>query len=210
MMHVYLKSTLVSKNNLKMKYSLILTLLFILFISPLSSAATLSIVEVDKKDSVYITHIEAQINADSKIIESIITDYKNLMLINPYLLESDVLATQENQRQTVNMLTHACVLFICYTFRQTQDFHPVKNNAIYGRIIPDRSDFKEGWTRWEVTKNKSSSKQATTLIVDIEMVPDFFILPIIGTHHVKKKIIEITTVTINNLEKKAQKLQFSQ
>ena len=30
------------------------------------------------------------------------------------------------------------------------------------------------------------------------------------TLKVKKKIIEITTVTINNLEKKAQKLQFSQ
>ncbi len=188
-----------------MKIIKILSFAMLFLMLPVTFAATLSVVEVEKKDGAYVTHIEAGLNADAKIIEDIITDYENLIYINPYLLESNIISTEENQRQTVDMLTHACILFICYTFRQTQVFQPVKDNAIFGRIIPEKSDFNRGWTRWEITENESNLKEPATLVIDIEMEPDFFILPIIGTHHVKKKIIEITTVTINNLEKEAQK-----
>ena len=176
------------------------------FFSPFSLAATLNIVNVEKQGKRYILRVEAQINAHIDKVEQIITDYENLVSINPYLKESNIISISENNRTTANMLTHACVLFICYKLRHVQTFQPIQNHIVYGRIIPNKSDFKEGWSRWTIKEgNLNDDKTATHLTFDTEMVPDFFILPIIGTHHLKKKIIQIAITTINNLEKEAQK-----
>lgn len=189
-----------------MKYSVQIVFILLFIFSPLSFAAKLNVSHVEKKADRYILHIEAQINASADKIEKIITDYENLTLINPYLLESNILSISKDNRTTVNMLSRVCILFVCYNFRQIQVFYPKKNNIIYGRIIPEKSDFKQGWSSWAIRKEEGSHSEETTtrLIIDTEMVPDFFILPVIGTYHLKKKIIEIATTTINNLEKKAQ------
>jgi len=189
-----------------MKHWLQITLITCSLSSSPCFGATLYDVNIEKQGEIYILHIVAQINAEANVVEKIITDYNNLTSINPYLKESNIISVSENKRKTVNMLTHACVLFICYTFRQVQVFQPAKDNIVYGRIIPDKSDFKQGWSRWTVKEDKSNPGITTTqLIIDSEMIPDFFIFPIIGAHHLKKKIIEMTTETIDNLEKEARK-----
>ncbi len=188
-----------------MKYYLQTTFILFCLFSPLSFAAILTDISIEKKGERYILHIEAQVKANTNRVKQIITNYGNLTSINPYLEESDVVSVSENERSTVSMLTHACVLFICYKIRHVQVFQRQGNDIVYGRIIPKISDFKEGWTRWTIKKNKSDTKKdVTQLILDTEMTPDFFILPIIGTHHLKNKIIEIATATINKLEEKAQ------
>jgi len=44
----------------------------------------------------------------------------------------------------------------------------------------------------------------TRIILDIEMVPDFFVPPVIGPYQIKKIMLEMTRDTILNLEKKAK------
>lgn len=195
-----------------MAYSL--RIIFVLFcLCPtLAFAATLTSISVEKKGERYILHVEAQIDANSNIVKKIVTNYGELTSINPYLKESNVIST-ENKRTTVGMLTNACVLVICFKIRHVQIFRRKGDDIIYGRIIPKMSDFKQGWTRWTITEDKSNrEKIVTQLVLDTEMMPDFFILPIIGTHHLKNEILEIAEATINNLEKKAQenKLDYEQ
>jgi predicted transcriptional regulator len=190
---------------LNMTRWLLATFFFFCFFSTLSFAATLSDISVEKKGDRYILHIKAKVDANSNRIKRIVTDYNNLKSINPYLKESEVVSKSENNRATVSMLTKACVLFICYKIRHVQDFQRQGNDIIYGRIIPKKSDFKQGWSRWTITADDSNNqKEVTQLVFDSEMTPDFFILPIIGTYHIKKKILEIAMITINKLEKKAQ------
>ncbi len=181
-----------------------LKIIFIFFcLTPLLSfGATLTEVDVEKHGERYTLHIKAEINARADNVKNIITDYEHLISINPYLKESIILSRPGAKRTTVNMLTHACVLFVCYTMRHVQAFQPIKNNVVYGRIIPNKSDFKQGWTRWTINSNRENT--VTQLIINTEMTPDFFVLPIIGTYHLKNMIAEIATVTINNLEQKAQ------
>jgi hypothetical protein len=188
-----------------MKYNLLLILISLSLFSEQSFSATLTKANVEKKGERYILHMEAELNADDIKVKEIISDYNNLTSINPYLIESNIISTSENKRTTVNLLTKACVLFICYELRQVQDFHPIKNNIIYGRIIPDQSDFKQGWSRWKIEPVITSNGTKTRLIIDTEMTPDFFIVPILGPHHIKNKIIEIATDTIIKLEIEAQK-----
>ncbi len=86
-----------------------------------------------------------------------------------------------------------------------QTFHIIKDDILFSRIIPEKSDFQSGWMRWEI-KEMDSNKMSpvTQIILDIEMTPDFFVLPVIGPYQIKRKMLEITHATINNLEEKAK------
>jgi len=190
-----------------MKPLLLTIFIFFCLFSPFSSSATLTTVNIEKQGERYILHITVQVNANVDSVKQIITDYENLTSINPYLKESKVISMTDNKRTTVSMLTEACVLFICFKIRHVDIFQRVGDDIIFIRTIPKISDFKEGWSRWTIKEiNSNNNKTVTQLSLDSEMVPDFFILPIIGPYQLKKKIIEIASVTINNLEIKAQKI----
>jgi hypothetical protein len=149
--------------------------------------------------------MNATLNADVDNVIKIITDYDNLTLINPHLKESKVLNKSEDGRTTVSMLTEACVLFLCYSVRHVQTSHFIRNGVLFSRIIPEESDFRSGWIRWEIKAMDSNKKYPVTqIILDIEMVPDFFILPVIGPHQIKRKMLEMAKVTIDKLEEKAK------
>jgi hypothetical protein len=170
-----------------------------------SSSADIKTIEIKKMKNVYHMHINATVDADIDSVIRIITDFENLPLINPYLKESKLLDTQENERTTVNMLTEICVLFLCYNTRHVQTFHFIENGILFSRIIPEKSDFQAGWMRWEVKEIDSNKISPVTKIkLDIEMVPDFFVPPVLGPYQIKRIMLKMTRATIINLEKEAK------
>jgi len=171
----------------------------------ISLCADIKTIEIKKEKNLYHMHINATVNADFDNVIRIITDYENLPLINPYLKESKLLDNLEDERSTVNMLTEVCVLFLCYNIRHVQTFHFVENGILFSRIIPEKSNFQAGWMRWEI-KGMDSNKihPVTKIILDIEMVPGFFVPPVIGPYQIKKIMFEMTRATIVNLEKRAK------
>jgi len=184
--------------------------IFCYLLSGLSHGAEITTIDIKQQQERYILHIDAQINANMDKVKQIITDFENLPSINPYLKESKVISTTEDGRKMVSMLTEACILFICYKIRHVQIFHLIGAYIVFGHIIPDKSDFKYGWTRWTIRdKSTNINTPLTQITLDGEITPDFFIVPVIGSYQFRKKMIEIATVTINNLEKEAQKGAFS-
>jgi hypothetical protein len=171
----------------------------------ISFCADIKTIEIKKENNLYHMYINATIDADVDSVIRIITDYENLPLINPYLKESKLLDNPEDERTTVNMLTEICVLFLCYNTRHVQTFHFIENGILFSRIIPEKSDFQAGWMRWEI-KEMDSNKiyPVTRIILDIEMVPDFFVPPVIGPYQIKRIMLKMTRATILNLEKKAK------
>ncbi len=172
-----------------------------------SLCAEVNSVKVSQEKGVYHLHINMTVNADADSIKRIITDYENLTLTNPYLKESKLINKSEDERTTVSMLTEICIFLICYNIRHVQTFYLINNNVLYSRIIPGMSDFKSGWLRWEI-KEKDSNRISpdTQIIFDTEVIPDFFIPPVIGPYQVKKKMFEIAKATINNLEEKSNNI----
>lgn len=192
-----------------MKHRLQATFIFCCLFPCFSVAATLTNVNVEHLGNNYIVHVESLIDANVNEVKRIVTDYENLPSINPYLKKSNITSSSKDGRKTVEMITEACILFICYKIKHVQVFQLIGTDIVYGHIISDKSDFKDGWTRWTISENKEQgkSKPITQVILDGEMTPNFFILPVIGPYHLKKKILEIATTTINNLEKIAQRNQ---
>ncbi len=167
--------------------------------------AEINFVEIKKENNRYNMHINATVNAGVDNVIRIITDYENLPLINPYLKESKLLDKPGDERTTVSMLTETCVLFLCFNIRHVQTFHFIENGILFSRIIPEGSDFHAGWMRWEIKAMDSNKKSPVTqLILEIEMVPDFFVPPLIGSYQIKKIMLEMTRATIIKLEEKAK------
>lgn len=180
-------------------------ILILLGLLPVTSlCAEINFVKVSRENNNYHLHINATVNADVNNIIRIITDYENLPSINPYLKESKLLDNPEGERTTVSMITETCILFLCYNIRHVQTFHFIENGILFSRIIPEGSDFQAGWMRWEI-KAIDSNKiyPVTQIILDIEMVPDFFVVPVIGSYQIKRKMLEIVKITIDKLEEKA-------
>ena len=170
-----------------------------------SLGADVNTVEINREKGRYHLHTNTTVYAKADNVRRIIMDYENLTSIIPNLKESKLMDKSENGRTTVSMLTEMCIFFLCYKIRHVQTFHLIKDDILFSRIIPDKSDFKSGWMRWEI-KEIDSNKMApvTQIILDIEITPDFFIPPLIGPYQFKKKLLGITRATINKLEKKAK------
>jgi len=170
-----------------------------------SLCADINTVEITREKDRYHLHTNTTVYARIDNVRRIITDYKNLTSIIPNLKESKLLNESENERTTVSMLTKICVFFLCYNIRHVQTFHTIKDDILFSRIIPGMSNFKSGWMRWEIKEmNSNKMHPVTQIIVDIEMTPDFFVPPLIGPYQIKRKMLEITRATINNLEEKAK------
>ena len=170
-----------------------------------SLCADINIIEVSREKGRYHLHTNTIVYARVDNVRRIITDYENLTSIIPNLKESKLLNKSENGRTTVSMLTKMCVFFLCYKIRHVQTFHLIKNDILFSRIIPEKSDFKSGWMRWEIKEIDSDKMTPVTqIILDIEMTPDFFIPPLIGPYQFKRKLLGVTRTTINKLEEKAK------
>lgn len=171
----------------------------------LSLGADINTVEINREKGRYHLHTNTTVYAKADNIRRIIMDYENLTSIIPNLKESKLMDKSENGRTTVSMLTEMCVFFLCYKIRHVQTFHAMKNGILFSRIIPEKSDFKSGWMRWEIKEIDSNKMTPVTqIILDIEVTPDFFIPPLIGPYQFKRKMLGVTRATINKLEEKAK------
>lgn len=165
-------------------------------------AAELTTIQVDETDGSYRVNIVAIVNADAGAVTGIIRDYENLPGVNPYLVESDILAATDDV-VTVSMLTEVCILFLCYQVRHVQDFTEVGPGRTEATVIPARSDLLHGWISWQI-KPVDAVPGTTEIRMAAEMMPDFFILPWIGPYQMKRMIVKITADTIQNVEHKAK------
>lgn len=188
-----------------MRFVAKLLLLNLLLLAPAIMAATMTEVEVTKEKQRYRMTATAVLQAATDNVIEIMVAYDELTNINPYLLESRLLSSN-GDTQRVSMTTRTCFMLICYKMQHVQDFVRPDKQTIYSEFIPELSDFKHGWTRWSATSVEGTGQPTTLLKIELEVEPDFFIMPIIGTRVLKDKLIEITEVTVDNLEKKAGSL----
>ncbi len=169
-------------------------------------AATIVDIDINNKGQRYNMVAQMQIDARADIVLKLMKDYSRLTNINPYLLESRILS-KSGEETRVSMITKTCFMLICYKMKHVQDFVQIDNDTIQSQFITEYSDFKHGWTRWKASSNSDNGMPVTLLTIEVEVEPDFFIMPVIGPRILKDKLIEVTEVTVKNLEAKAQLIE---
>jgi hypothetical protein len=151
---------------------------------------------VTHDEGVYALSIEARIDAPAAVVYRLITDYDHLHAINPAIRESRILRTFSPSRHRIRTVTRVCVLFYCRDVAQTQDMVQSPGFVIVADILPQDSDFRSGRAHWRL----STEGDATLLRFHAEIVPAFFMPPLIGPWLIKREMVSQMTEIVRLIE----------
>ncbi len=165
-----------------------------------ASATTIEHLEVKHAENRYTLSFEVVLDAKRDRVWQIMTDYEHLPRVSDVIVDSRVLKSPNPNQQRVAVTLRACLLIFCKTMKKTVDIQTWPQNDIVVIGDPNLSDFSYSVERWRV----SGEDAKTRLRYSAEMVPDFFIPPLIGPWLVKsflQKEIQATAIKVQALAK---------
>lgn len=153
---------------------------------------------VQHEGDTYHASIEMQINAPSKEVYALFTDFNYLSRLSDNITDSHIIE-EDPPEYTVLVETHNCVLFFCKDIQQTQQVSELGEGYISVDDVKGQSDFVFASSRWHIRPHK----EGTRVSFSSEMKPDFWLPPFLGPWLFKKSLIEETQNMIEQLEKLA-------
>lgn len=165
---------------------------------PASAAGTIELLETTHADGRYTVSFEVVLDADRAKVWQIMTDYEHLPRVSKIITESRVVKQQDANRHLVGVALEACVLIFCKTVKRMVDIEARPQTEILVTEVPGQSDFREGDEHWRVVAEGAK----TRLHYTAELVPDFFIPPLIGPVVVKyflRREIQLTALEVEAL-----------
>ena len=154
--------------------------------------------ETGHADGRYTVSFEVVLDADRDKVWQIMTDYEHLPRVSKIIVKSRVLKQHDANRHRVGVTLEACVLIFCKTVKRMVDIEARPPTEILVSEVPDQSDFREGLERWRI----AAEGVKTRLHYTAELVPDFFIPPLVGPVMVKyllRREIRLTALTVEAL-----------
>jgi len=157
--------------------------------------------EVSAHGGYYRLHTVLHSRFDRKTLWRFIDDFSQLPRINGAVKSVRSLPAYFSGIRRVRLKTRACVWFFCKTLHHVQDLVYTDRFSVLAIIVPGMSDYKAGWALWRLTANPAGS----TLTIDLVLVPDFWIPPLIGPYLIKRKLRSEARETLQGLERLAAK-----
>ncbi|GAB4509459.1 MAG: hypothetical protein Tsb0026_09760 [Sulfuricaulis sp.] len=168
--------------------------------APIAVAGTIERLETTHASGRYTVSFEVVLDAPRDRVWQIMTDYERLPRVSKIITESRALKQEDANRHRVGVTLEACVLIFCKAVKRMVDIEARPKTEILVTEVPDQSDFREGSERWQVM----AEGQKTRLNYTAELVPDFFIPPLIGPVVVKyflRREIRLTALEVEALAK---------
>jgi len=120
--------------------------------------------------------------------------------LSPIIIDAKVLEKGDNGPRKVSVTFYDCIFIFCKTIHKVEDVTIGADGHIESRAIPGQSDFSYAHEDWNI----SAEGGRTHVRYKSEMVPDFFVPPLIGPYFIKSHMRSQLVHIANNLEKLAQ------
>jgi hypothetical protein len=146
----------------------------------------------------FLLRIDMLIDADTERVRQLLTDYAHLDQLSQSITRSEVLESQPPNYR-IRVTTDGCILFFCRELVQVQDVTELNDGYILVTVVPEMSDFSYSRNMWRIRKQNDD----TRVTYSSDLVPGFWIPPLIGTSLFKHKLLEDTHLLIENLERLA-------
>ena len=146
----------------------------------------------------FLLRIDMLIDADTERVYQLLTDYAHLDQLSHSIKRSEVLKSQPPNYR-IRVTTDGCMLFFCRELVQVQDVTELNDGYILVTVVPEMSDFSYSRNMWRIRKQNDD----TRVTYSSDLVPSFWIPPLIGTSLFTHKLLEETRPLIENLERLA-------
>lgn len=178
----------------------------ILRLLPLSLAAAHAGAEEIRQLSVehaanrYSVSFEVMLDAPLENTLPLMVDPANWPRLADIVSASEVVEDIAADKKKVRITFEGCILFICKTLKKTELMQLLPGGEITTLALPEESDFLHASEHWRIT----GAGRRTRVEYQAELVPDFFVPPLIGPYILKGKLQSLLTQTAHNLEQLAR------
>jgi len=161
-----------------------------------TGAADLRYIEVDRDDDLYTLRSVTWFAASVESLYEVLTDYDLFTKFSSAIVESRNLGPNNEGRPEFFTRMEGCVLLFCKSFIRVGHLRLQPNSEIVAITDPERSDFKRATEHWQLRTEEGG----TLLIYEFEMVPDFWIPPVIGPYYLKRALMEGGAHAVDRIE----------
>ena len=154
---------------------------------------------VGYEDGHYLVQLEMEIEAEIDTVYAILTNFNDLKQLNDSIKISRLLATNGKVHQ-VQIVAEGCVWFFCQTVKQVQQVTELDNGYIQAVTLPEHSNMEYGRVLWHIQQEDGF----TLIQYRADVVPGFFVPPLIGPYFMKARLREEAEKTIHGIERIAQ------
>ena len=169
-------------------------------------AAQVLDVHVMRDGERFVIGMRFGIDAPPPAVFRALQDYSAMMRYNPDLRAVRVHPTGIPGRVRLFTAVHTCVLIFCKTMDQNEIMTAIANSdggVLESELLPGGGDFKAGSARWSVGSCRTA-RWMTCVDARIELVPAFWVPPVIGAWVLRRKMAEEARLTGTGLELVAQ------
>ena len=166
-------------------------------------AAEVSSVQVTRNGAHFLIDMQIAIAAPAQAVFRALQDYAAMARYNPDLRSVRVVPTKTPDRVRLFTAVHTCVLIFCKTMHQEQIMTAAASadgGALHAELVA--GDFKGGYGVWTV-RPCPAARAVSCLSVRIELVPAFWVPPVIGPWVIRRKMDEEARRTSVGLERTA-------
>ena len=150
----------------------------------MAHGAEMLYIELWKENDTYKLRSASLIDAPPELIFKTLVDYDHFYRLSHGIKETRFLKPDPDGTPIAETIIESCVLFFCKKITKTERVIINNDRTIQLSADPQRSDFKYLSSSWTVSKH---GKQ-TRLAFDMDMIPDFWIPPLIGEWAIKRKL----------------------
>lgn len=173
-------------------------LLVVIFSASTSLAGEVLDSHVGRNGKHYLLRIDMLIDADTDRVRQLLTDYAQLDRLSNSITRSELLESHA-PRYRVRVTTDGCVFLFCRELVLMQEVTELDDGYILVTVLPEMSDFAYSRNMWRIRAQKGR----TRVTYSSDLVPDFWIPPLIGPALFKNKLLEESREIIENLERLA-------
>ncbi len=141
-----------------------------------AAAAEFRTLELTREDGVFRVESDVFLEAPPSGVFRVMSDYDNFERLSSAFVESRMLEPIENGTGIAFFHMRGCVLFFCREVELVERIDIVPETRVTSTIIPERSEYREGWARWDIEPDG----EGTLVRYVAEVEPRFWIPPVIG------------------------------
>jgi hypothetical protein len=160
-------------------------------------AADLHDIEVEREDDVYKLRSTAWFDSNPDALYEVLTNYELFRYFTSAIIESHNLTPDDKGRPRYFTRMEGCVLLWCKSFIRAGHLELQPISEVIAIADPQESDFKHSYERWQLVPHDGG----TLLIYEFEMVPDFWVPPVIGPFMIRRALKAGGEGAINRIER---------